>query len=393
VTLAASARQSPGGSARASSKRPEWARWNDALGERYTVGAEEELMLLDAGGVSLAQSGDAVLRGLSVSLAAHTAPETHASVLELVSSVHADAPGAIAELADLRGRMSAELETFGLSAAAAGTYPLLGPSRTRISGSPRYSEVADSMRSLARREPTLALHVHIGIPDPEDALKVLNRMREAVPVLLSLSANSPFCQGEDTGFASTRTVIFQQFPRTGPPRRFNGYRDYVETVDVLVAAGAVPDPSFLWWDARLQPKFGTVELRVMDAQSTIADTAALVALVQSLARLALEDDGPVRATAPEVLSENRFLAARDGIQARLIDAGTRQLVPARELVHELAERCRPHAAALGCAGELDRLGRLVAANGADRQRAEARRAGLAGLVTTLSNRFTTQRSD
>jgi carboxylate-amine ligase len=392
VTLAATARRSSGRVARAGS-RPPWARWNNVLGERYTVGVEEELMLLDAGGVSLAQSGDAVLRGLSPPLAAHTAPETHASVLELVSSVHADAPGAIAELADLRAHMSAELSTFGLSPAAAGTYPLLGPSRIRISGSPRYTAVADSMRSLARREPTLALHVHVGVPDAEDALKVLNCLREAVPLLLALSANSPFCQGEETGFASTRTVIFQGFPRTGAPRRFGTYGEYVDAVDALLSSGAVPEPSFLWWDARLQPTLGTVELRVMDAQSTIADSAALIAFVQSLARLALEDDEAAAPSTPEVLAENRFLAARDGIQARLIDPGARRLVPARTLVGELAERCRPHAAALGCSNELEQLERLVAANGADHQRAEARRAGLARLVMTLSERFTTQRSD
>jgi carboxylate-amine ligase len=390
--MAATARRVSGGGAHAGSG-PAWARWSDALSERYTVGAEEELMLLDAGGVSLAQSGDAVLRGLSGALAAHTAPETHASVLELVSSIHTDASGAIAELAALRGRMSVELGAVGLSPAAAGTYPLLGPSRIRLSDSPRYSEVADSMRSLARREPTLALHVHVGVPDPEDALKVLNRLREAMPLLLALSANSPFCQGEETGFASTRTVIFQGFPRTGAPRRFGTYSEYVKAVDALVASGAVPEPSFLWWDARLQPALGTVELRVMDAQSTIADTAALIAFVQSLARLALEDDEPAVISSPEVLAENRFLAARDGIQARLIDPEANRLVPARALVRTLAQRCRPHAAALGCLRELDELDRLVAANGADRQRAEARRVGLAGLVRTLSNRFTTQRSD
>jgi carboxylate-amine ligase len=392
VTLAATARRSFGGGAHAGSG-PAWARWNGVRGKRYTVGAEEELMLLDAGGVSLAQSGDAVLRGLSGALAAHTAPETHASVLELVSSVHADAPGAIAELADLRGRMSTELGKFDLSPASAGTYPLLGPSRVRISDSPRYDKVANSMRSLARGEPTLALHVHVGIPDPEDAMKVLNRVREALPLLLALSANSPFSQGEDTGFASTRAVLFRRFPRTGPPRNFDAYGDYVEAIDSLVASGAVPDPSFVWWDARLQPPLGTVEVRVMDAQSTIADTASLVAFVQALARLALEDDGPTPVTVPEVLAENRFLAARDGIQARLIDPEARRLVSARSMVRALAERCRPHAAALGCSGELERLERLLAANGADRQRAEARRAGLAGVVTTLSNRFTTQRSN
>ena len=350
-------------------------------------------MLLDAEGVSLAQSGDTVLSRLSGSLAAHTAPETHAAVLELVSSIHQDAPGTVAELSRLRSRLSAELGEMGLRPASAGTYPLLGPGRMRISGSERCGVVADSMRSLARREPTLALHVHVGVPDPEDALRVLMRLREAVPLLLALSANSPYSQGHDSGFASARTVIFQGFPRTGSPRRFGSYGEYVEAVDSLIASGAVPDPSFLWWDVRLQPSLGTVEVRVMDAQSTIVESAALVAFVQSLARLELEGDEPVDASGPEVLAENRFLAARDGIQARLIDRAGGRLVPVRRLVQELAGRSRPHAAALGCEKELDQLERLLAANGADRQRAEAGRTGLGGLVTTLCDRFTTERSD
>ena len=136
-------------------------------------------------------------------------------------------------------------------------------------------------------------------------------------MLLALSANSPFSQGRDSGFASARTVIFQGFPRTGTARRFADYTDYVEAVDPLIASGALPDPSFLWWDVRLQPPLGTVEVRVMDAQSSVADSAPLIALVQSLAPLMLEGEPPNGATAPEILAENRFLAARDGLQAKL----------------------------------------------------------------------------
>lgn len=346
-------------------------------------------MLLDTSDYSLAQSSDVVLARLSGSLAEHTAPETHAAVVELATGIHLDVAGAVAELATLRAQLVRELSAMGLGAASPGTYPLESSGESRVSGSDRYRMLAHSMRALARREPTLALHVHVGVPDPEDATRVLNGLRAVVPVLLALSANSPFCQGRDSGFASTRTVIFQGFPRTGTARWFAGYDDYVHAVDALITSGALPDPTFLWWDVRLQPVLGTVEFRVMDSQSAVADSAALVALVQSLARSELEGEPTQFAIAPEVLAENRFLAARDGLDARLIDSVKRQLVPVREVIAELVERCRPHAAALGCSGELDRIRRLAAANGADRQRLWAGEFGLVESVSRLTEGFAT----
>jgi carboxylate-amine ligase len=244
------------------------------------------------------------------------------------------------------------------------------------------------MRVLARREPTMALHVHVGVPAAEDAIRVLNGLRRNLPVLLALSANSPFWQGRDSGFASARTLLFQAFPRTGAPRFFSAYDDYVEAVDPLIASGAIPDPSFLWWDVRLQPALGTVEVRVMDAQSTVGDTAPLVALVQSLARLELEGDGTPPAPGAEVLAENRFLAARDGMDAWMIELTAGQLIPAREMLADLLARCRPHALALGCADDLDQVQRLAAANGADRQRALVAGHGrLDQLVADLAGLF------
>src|SRR4029079_16243157 len=145
-----------------------------------------------------------------------------------------------------------------------------------------------TMADLARREPTFALHVHIGVPDPDRAIRLLNRLRAHLPMLLALSANSPFWQGRATGLASTRTSVFGAFPRTGIPRRFDSYADWVETVDTLLRSGAFPEPTFLWWDVRPQPALGTVEVRVMDAQTDLDATAGLVALVQSLAPLEIE---------------------------------------------------------------------------------------------------------
>ena len=345
-------------------------------------------MLLEPAGWSLAQSSDHVLARLSDELSPHTSPETHAAVVELATGIHPDVDGVLAELTSLRNRLSCELGAMGLAVAAAGTHPLTVREETEVSGAVRYRALNDSMRVLARREPTMALHVHVGAPDPEDAIRLLNGLRRNIPVLLGLSANSPFWQGRDCGFASARTVIFQAFPRTGPPRLFADYAAYVNTVDELIASGAIPNPTFLWWDVRLQPGLGTVEVRVMDAQSRVGDITPLVALIQSLARLELEGEPSSVVPSAEVLAENRFLAARDGMDARLIDPSARCLIPVRDMLDPLLAECRPHALALGCAGALDRVPLLAAANGADRQRKfVALNPRLDELVASLAEHF------
>ena len=372
---------------------PLWARWNDELGQRYTLGVEEELMLLEPRAGSLAQSSDQVLVRLSGKLSAHTSPETHAAVIELATGIHPDVEGVMAELAALRTGLAHELAAMGLSVAAAGTHPLTVREENEVSGAERYRALEVSLRVLARREPTMALHVHVGVPAPEDAIRLLNGLRRNIPVLLALAANSPFWRGRDSGFASARTLIFQAFPRAGPPRCFADYADYAETIHPLIASGAIPDPRHLWWDVRLQPALGTVEVRVMDAQSQIRDVAPLVALIQALACLELEGEPSTFAPSPEVLAENRFLAARDGMDARLIDPERHRPIPVRAILDSLLADCRDAAVGLGCAGALDRVQRLAATNGAERQRALVPRSGrLDHLVMSLADQFLAPRS-
>ena len=226
---------------------------------------------------------------------------------------------------------------------------------TEVTESPRYDFVHESMRVLARREPTFGLHLHVGVEEPEQAIRVFNRVRAHLPLMLALSANSPFWQGRDTGMRSARTPLFQGFPRVGVPRAFETYADWVEAVDVLLRCDAVPEPSFLWWDIRLQPRFGTVEIRVLDAQAQVGDTLALAALFQCVARLELERGHASKRLleSPEALSENRFLAARDGMEAQLLDPARDRRVPARELLDDLLESCEPDARDLDCADDLD----------------------------------------
>ena len=237
------------------------------------------------------------------------------------------------------------------------------------------------MRVLARREPTLATHVHVGVATPGPRSRLLNRLRAHLPLLLALSANSPFWQGRATGFASTRTTLFDAFPRTGVPRSFHGYSDWVRTVDALLRSGAIADPSLLWWDVRLQPRLGTVEVRIMDAQTTVEDVGALAALVQSLARLELQrpDRPGEELPATELIAENRFLAARDGIEALLIDGDSGQRIPAIAQLERILVACHRHAKRLGCERE---LAALRCARGNQRRLASAR----ARLATAICDR-------
>src|SRR6201994_6408 len=155
------------------------------------------------------------------------------------------------------------------------------------------------MRGLATREPTFALHVHVAVPDPERATALYTRLRAHLPILLALSGNSPFWRGSDSGFASIRTVLFQAFPRTGMPRRFGSYSEWVETVDLQLRTGAIPEPTFLWWDVRPQPRLGTVEVRVMDAQSKLGESAAIAALVQAIVRAEVEGEEHLERPMPQ----------------------------------------------------------------------------------------------
>jgi glutamate---cysteine ligase / carboxylate-amine ligase len=368
-----------------------WSRWSPGAGvSAWTVGVEEEVMLLDPSSWSLASHADAVMSGLTGELASHTSTETHGSALELRTDPHATVAAGLAQLEELRGDLERELAQHGLRAAVAGLHPFTLWQDTQISAGDRYRFLYGSMRELARREPTFALHVHVAVPDPESAVRAINRLRSHLPLLLALSANSPFWQGRETGLASARTPLFQAFPRVGIPRAFLDYADYVSTIDLLLRCEAFPEPTFLWWDARLQPRFGTIEVRIMDAQTTIADSAALTALVQCLVRLEATDGSGVDPLIdlPEVLAENRFLAARDGARASLIDARRGRRSPVPDALEELLELCAPHAEELGCVEELRWTRNLAATPRPARQMDLARGPDkLPGLVEALSALF------
>lgn len=233
--------------------------------------------------------------------------------------------------------------------------------------------VGEQLRGLAQRTPTCAVHVHVGMPDRETALRTYNGLREHLPLVQALAANSPFWHGRDSGLASARAQLFRGYPRSDIPQAFDSWDAYESAVDAVLQAGGLPEYTYLWWDLRPHPQLGTVELRAMDSQSSLRDVAALAALVHALARRAAETARPPWSPR-EAVMESSFRAARDGLDATLWHDGA--LRPA-------AEVARATLADLEGEGleEVHRL--LEEGNGAARQRRAYARGGMLGLLRSL----------
>ena len=231
--------------------------------------------------------------------------------------------------------------------------------------------------------PVGGLHIHVGMPDAETAIRAFNGLRRHLPLLQALAANSPFRHGRDTGLASAREVTLRGWPRSGAPRAMRDFEDFCATAALLARAADVPDYTWFWWKLRPHPRLGTVEIRALDAQASLEDTAALVALTHCLARHAAEAE-PGPDPRPEVLEEGMFRAARFGVAAELPDPDGR-LRPVSELLEEALDDARGHADELGCAAALDELPALLRrGGGAGRQRAAHEIGGMGALLRELT---------
>jgi carboxylate-amine ligase len=254
---------------------------------------------------------------------------------------------------------------------AAGTHPFAMWEDQRIVARPRYRDLISALRFVARQELIFGVHVHIGIDNPDKAIHVANGMRVHMPILLALSANSPFWRADATGLASTRTPIFRAFPRVGIPPSYKNWEDYAKRIEFMVSARVIEDYTYLWHDVRPHPNFGTVEVRVMDSQTRVEHTVGLAALVQALVKELSEhfDAGKRLSHYPyEMLDENKWLAARHGLEGELVDLPSDERIATRALAQRLLERMRDHAQDLGSVGELDAVEDLLErGNGAARQ--------------------------
>jgi carboxylate-amine ligase len=337
-------------------------------GPPYTIGIEEELMILDAETLELVNAIETLLEPAP---SGEIKPELMESVLEVSTEPCPSLAQAGEQLRALRRQVAQTAATKGLAIGAAGTHPFAMWEDQRIVARPRYRDLISALRFVARQELIFGMHVHVGIDDPDKAIHVANGMRVHVPVLLGLSANSPFWRADLTGLASTRTPIFRAFPRVGIPPTYKNWEDYERRIEFMVGARVIEDYTYLWHDVRPHPNFGTVEIRVMDSQTHVEHTLGLSALVQALVRELAEhfDAGKRLSRYPfEMLDENKWLAARHGLEGELVDLPGSDRVSTRALAHRLIDRMRDHCRDLRSLEELEAVEDLLErGNGAARQ--------------------------
>ena len=331
----------------------------------YTLGVEEEYMLLDPVSFDLVQHIETVLDAVQGDeLADRLNPELMQSVLEIATPVCRTAGDVQRELTTLRGYVRDVAAAHRLRVGSAGTHPFSLFERQRITAKDRYRVLIDQLQYVARRELIFGMHVHVAVDDPDKAIQVVNGLLPHLAPLLALSASSPFWRGEPTGLASSRQIVFSAFPRSGPPPRFRDYEDYASVVGQLERTGCIADYTHIWWDIRPHPKWGTIEVRICDAVTRLEDAVAIAAYCQSVVKLLCErfEAGQEIPTFHRILtSENKWLAARYGLDAPIMDlpTGRRNRVPISKLVRRTLRDLEPHARELGCDDELDGIRALL----------------------------------
>jgi glutamate---cysteine ligase / carboxylate-amine ligase len=343
--------------------------------EPYTLGVEEEYMLLDPETFDLVQHIDTVLAAITGhELETRVSPELMQSTLEIATPVCRTPSDVERELKKLRGYVTGVAHEQSLRVGSAGTHPFSLFERQRITARDRYRHLVDQLQYVARRELIFGLHVHVAVDDAEKAIKVVNGLLAHLSSLLALSANSPFWRGEPTGLSSSRQMVFAAFPRSGPPPRFRDYADYAEVVGQLEKTGCIADYTHIWWDIRLHPRLGTVEIRVCDAVTRLEHAVALTAFCQALVKHYCEqyERGAKIPSYHRILTtENKWLAARYGLEAPVMDlaTGRRNRVPVAQLIRRTLRDLEPHARELGTDAELEGVREILAnGSGADRQR-------------------------
>jgi carboxylate-amine ligase len=339
-------------------------------GPSYTLGIEEELMIVDSESLELTNSIETMLEAMPDN-EGQVKPELMESVLEIATTPCKNTREAGNQLRDLRRRTQAAAHERGMAIGSAGTHPFAMWEDQRIVARPRYRDLVAALRFVARQELIFGTHVHVGVEGADKAVHVADGMRVHMPLLLALSANSPFWRADATGLLSTRTPIFRAFPRVGIPPSYKTWDEYSRRVEFMVESKAIEDYTYLWYDVRPHPNFGTVEIRVMDAQTRLEHTLGMAALVQAMVKELCEhfDEGKELSSYPyEMLDENKWLAARHGLDGHLVDLPSTERVPTAELARRVLDRVRGHAQDLGSGDDLEGVEDLLErGNGASRQ--------------------------
>jgi glutamate---cysteine ligase / carboxylate-amine ligase len=316
-------------------------------------------MIVDQETLDLTSSIEGLLEALGdIDKDGEVKPELMESVCEIATEPCPNTREAGFQLRALRRLVQQVAGERGAAIGSAGTHAFALWEDQRIVSRPRYRDLIAGLQFVARQEIIFGIHVHVGLDDPDKAIHVANGMRVHVPILLALSANSPFWRGQVTGLCSTRTPIFRAFPRVGIPPRYEDFEDWSRRIEFMTTAKVIRDYTYLWYDVRPHPNFGTVEVRAMDSQTRVEHTLGIAALIQAMVKELAEhyEAGESLSRYPyEMLDENKWLAARHGLEGELVDLPKTDRVGAAELVRRLMTRLRPHAEELGSADEFDGL--------------------------------------
>ncbi len=337
----------------------------------FTLGVEEEFQIVDPETRELRSHIQQILGDGKVVMREQIKPEMHQSVVETGTDVCHTAADVREQVVRLRSELAELAGRSGARVASAGTHPFSHWHDQRITEGERYETIVKDMQQVARANLIFGLHVHVGIPNREMAIHVMNQARYFLPHIYALSANSPFWVGRNTGFKGYRLKVFERFPRTGIPDAFESLSEYEDYCKLLVRTNCVDNAKKIWWDIRLHPFFDTLEVRVCDAQSRVEDTIALAAAIQAIVvklHKLQHQNLTFRIYRRRLIDENRWRAARYGLDGKLIDFGREQEMEARTLLNEMLEFIGPELEELGSSKELAHIERILReGNGADRQ--------------------------
>jgi glutamate---cysteine ligase / carboxylate-amine ligase len=337
----------------------------------FTLGIEEEFQIVDPETRELRSHIQQILADGRMILQERVKPELHQSIVELGTEICSDARDARQQVVSLRSELAKLAERNGLQIASAGTHPFSHWMDQLLTRNERYDEIVKDMQQIARCILVFGLHVHVGIPDREDAIDIMNQARYFLPHLYALSVNSPFWLGQNTGLKAYRQMIFERLPRTGIPDAFESLSEYEDYLKLLVSTNCIDNAKKIWWDVRLHPFFDTIEFRICDAQSRVDDTIALAALMQAIvAKLQKlrRNNVTFRSYPKRLLDENHWRASRYGLDGKLIDFGRKCEVDERDLLHEMLDFVSTEVEELGNQREIAHIERIMReGTGADRQ--------------------------
>jgi glutamate---cysteine ligase / carboxylate-amine ligase len=350
----------------------------------WSLGIEEEVMILDAATLELAPGVEALVAAAEGRpLPGVLKMELLASMVELATDVCAGPQEVLAALRELRAAADEGAKANGLRLAAAGTHPFSLPQAQDIAPDPRYREFVEYAGVSARRQAVCGLHVHVGMPGPEECMHALEGVLPWLPLVLALSANSPFLAGEETGLASARAEVLALLPRAAAPPVFASYEEWEAFVERFVRIGLADGYTRFWWDIRPHPRFGTLEIRSPDQPTAVELTAAFAAVLQALCVTVLAGEPPAPANRGDY-AQNRWAALRFGPRAELIHPDGERLVPAPELAEELLSLVEPAAEELGTVEHLRALDPRSCEG--DRQLEVGRESGLEAVAADISGR-------